>query len=185
MLIGVTGLAGSGKDTAVEESQLVKTKFASTLKDMLRVLYRASGFDTRNIHRKVEGDLKDEPCAVLGGATPRWAMKSIGTEWAKMVDPTHTIWSRLWSTQAAKLLRAGTPVVVTDVRFQHEADAVRELGGYLVRIHRELDREEDLHPSEQEMLKLEVDHVILNDGSIPDLRRKFNDFIEGISNGDK
>ena len=170
MLIGMTGQKGSGKDTFAEALGFVTTKMADTLKNMLRTLYRDAGVDPETIERKIEGDLKEEPCEILGGATPRWAMQSLGTEWAKMVDPTHTLWSRIWHSKASALIEAGHDIVVTDVRFQHEAEALRDLSGLLVRIDRPGSENVDTHESETEMRGLVPDATVVNDRGIEELQ---------------
>lgn len=184
MLVAITGAKGSGKDTFAEA--LVRRNFhvckmADTLKDMLRTLYRAADVDEKTIERKIEGDLKEEPCEVLGGATPRWAMQSLGTEWAKMVDPTHTLWSRIWEKRVAPRLLDGTPIVCTDVRFHHEAEAVRRLGGYLIRIERAGQSTDDSHVSETEMKSLQVDETVYNHASVSALHRKAEAFLKDVT----
>lgn len=178
MLIGVTGNKGSGKDTFAGAFNHYNLKFAGPLKDMLRTLYRAADVPDEIIERKIEGDLKEEPCEILGGATPRWAMQTLGTEWAKMVDPTHTLWSRIFRNKAVGLLRQGLPITCTDVRFEHEAKVLRDLGGRLVRVHRPGNETEDMHASELEMEGLEVDTTVYNAGSIKDLHNKATTYLQ-------
>ena len=183
MFIAITGKKGSGKDTfadALKERNFYVLKFADTLKNMIRTLYREAGLDDETIERKIEGDLKESSCEILGGSTPRWAMQSLGTEWAKLVDPTHTLWSRIFLEKAAGYLNSGTPVVCTDVRFQHEADVVKKLGGNLIRVDRPGQTNDDTHLSEQEMEKLQVDVTVGNIGSIRQLREKATKLIEEL-----
>lgn len=181
MLVGITGAKGSGKDTFAEtftRKNFFLVKMADTLKDMLRTLYRAADVDEETIERKIEGDLKEEPCEILGGSTPRWAMQSLGTEWAKMVDPTHTLWSRIWEKRVAPLLLDGTPIVCTDVRFHHEAEVVRRLGGHLLRIERSGQATGDAHISETEMNEIQVDETVYNHTSVSALHRKAEAFLK-------
>lgn len=181
MLLGVTGSRGSGKDTLATGLDAQIVKMADTLKNMLRTMYREAGLEEEEIERKIEGDLKEEPCEVLGGASPRRAMQTLGTEWAKMVDPTHTIWSRIWFVKALKLLEEGQPVVCTDIRFRHEAEAVRALGGYLARVNRPDQVVHDLHPSETEMRGLDVDFTISNHGTPAQLQEKAQNLVKEIT----
>lgn len=169
MLLGITGKKGSGKDALGHGMNWPIVKMADTLKNMLRTMYADAGLEPEDIERKIEGDLKNEPCEVLGGATPRWAMQTLGTEWAKMVDPTHTLWSRIWEGKVAPMLMDGIPVACTDIRFQHEAEAVRRLGGYLVRVYRPGLPDSDNHASETEMENIVVDKTVINDGTLLEL----------------
>lgn len=180
MLIGITGQKGSGKDTFAGNIPAKHLKMADTLKNMLRTLYREAALDEATIERKIEGDLKEEPCGILGGATPRRAMQTLGTEWAKMVDPSHELWSRIWFGKANQFLEEGCPVVCTDVRFAHEAAAIEGLGGYLVRVERPGQEGGDPHISETEMANLPVDFTVLNNGSIEELEAKAAELIKDI-----
>lgn len=126
-LVALTGLAGCGKSTAadylIRAHGFVRVKFSGPLKDMLRAI----GLTDRHI----EGDLKEEPCALLCGQTPRYAMQTLGTEWGRdTIDPA--LWQHLWHERAADVLDQGGRVVVDDCRFPNEAGAVRALGGTVV-----------------------------------------------------
>ena len=60
------------------------------------------------------------------------------------------------------------PVCCSDVRFPHEADALRAVGGRLVWIDRP-GTKSDGHESEQDIRHL-ADHIIVNDHDINHLR---------------
>lgn len=184
MLIAVTGAKSSGKDTFAKlflEKGFRHEKFAEPLKNMIRSLYTDAGLDLTEIEKRIEGPLKEKPCEILNGATPRYAMQTVGTEWAKMVDPTHTIWSNLFHARVGDLLKTGWPVICTDLRFLHEFEVIQSLGGYVVRVERPGHLLDDQHPSETEMLKLTPDEVVLNMGSIFDLRVKSKEVLRDIT----
>lgn len=125
MLIGFCGPAGAGKSTAaaylVEHHGFVRVRFAGPLKAMMRALGCSE--------REVDGDLKETPCILLGGRTPRQAMQWLGTEWGRqMIAPD--LWQRAWAAEADR-----HPLVVCDdVRFPNEEAAIRARGGIIVRI---------------------------------------------------
>lgn len=161
MIIGFTGHKGSGKDTAAEALVglgFVNMKMADPLKDMLRALGLSE--------REIEGDLKEEPCAILCEKTPRYAMQTLGTEWRDMIG--RDLWSRIWSTRAM----SEDNVVCTDIRFQHEAEAVRALGGRIIRVERPGLVLDLSHSSEREMLSIQPDAVIVNDASRHELHEQ-------------
>lgn len=129
-LLGICGRKGSGKSTAAQvllDAGWKRVKFADPLKNMLRVI----GLDDRHI----EGDLKEVPCDLLGGKTPRWAMQSLGTEWGRKCI-YDDFWMSLARREIALVLAQGYSVVVDDVRFDNEADMIRELGGSVLLIKR-------------------------------------------------
>lgn len=130
-LIGLSGRAGSGKTTAADSLVAVgwmRVKMAGPLKDMLRAIGLTDDH--------VEGHLKEVPCDLLMGQTPRHAMITLGTEWGrKQINPD------LWASVAGERIRlalvAGKRVVVDDIRFENEATVIRRLGGTVVMIRRD------------------------------------------------
>jgi hypothetical protein len=184
MLIGITGLKGSGKDTfatpLVWEQGFSNIKMADPIKVMLSTMYNIAGYSPQEVHRRLEGILKETPCSLLGGNTPRSVMQTLGTEWARMVDPTHTLWSRIWESRVIPLLKEGTPIVCTDIRFEHEVEVIRRLGGTMVRIVRPGQEPRDPHPSEVLMEALDVDETFYNIGSSEDLITKARLFLKEL-----
>lgn len=136
-LIGFCGPAGCGKSTAaaaLARHGWTRVKFAAPLKDMLRAYYTACGLvDPNEVEARIEGDLKEIPDPLLAGRTPRHAMQSLGTEWGRCSIAT-SLWTDAFAHRARPLLDAGVDVVCDDVRFPNEADAIRALGGTIVRV---------------------------------------------------
>lgn len=135
VIVALTGKANAGKSTAAEglarDHGFARVRFADPLKNMLRSLYRDAGLDTGEIERRIEGDLKEVPCEILCGKTPRQAMQSLGTEWGR-ICVHEDFWTRLWGTRARRHRR----VVVEDCRFANEAQTVWRLRGVIVRVER-------------------------------------------------
>jgi hypothetical protein len=141
-IIGITGAAGSGKTTAAEEllrqQDFVRVRFAGPLKDMLWSL----GLSVE----ETDGLLKEQPCVLLGGKTPRHAMITLGTEWGRdMIHPD--LWINAWK-QRVDSLPEDAKVVCDDVRFPNELEMIRSLGGRIFHINRP-GFEGTNHPSEQ------------------------------------
>ena len=175
------GKRGSGKSTAssvlVDELDFVDLKFADPLKNMLRALYRTCGVDAFTIERKIEGDLKEVPCDWLNGATPRWAMQSLGTEWRDLISTT------LWSDIFVKRVESGAfgdKIVCSDFRFPHEAEALDRLNAYTYRIDRPslVDDEASKHASEALVDTLPVRSILVNDGTVEDLKEFVRDLVD-------
>jgi len=150
-ILGITGRAKSGKDVA--SAELIKggwkrVKMADPLKDMLRCFYKLAGLDEKTIERKIEGDLKEEPCEILCGKTPRFAMQTLGTEWGREIIG-NDVWANIGANKAQQELKNGFNVVVDDVRFDNEAAALRELGGTICQVNREGSGIKGNHSSEK------------------------------------
>ena len=163
MIIGLTGYAGSGKSTVaqylVEKHGFTLIKFAGPLKSMMRALGLGE--------REIEGDLKEKPCALLGGRTPREAMQLLGTEWGRE-HFGQNFWVNIGMERAVDVLDQGGRVVIDDVRFPNEAAAIRVYGGKLMRITRPGVGPVNGHSSDNQ--KLRHDLEIFNSRSIAGLQ---------------
>jgi hypothetical protein len=67
------------------------------------------------------------------------------------------------------------PVVITDVRFPNEADAIEAAGGVLVRVHRPGLPDDDRHVSETALDDRLCTWHIANEGGLPELRAAATD----------
>lgn len=165
-IIGFTGLKGSGKDTAALafiQRGYVNVKFADPLKLMLRTLLEYKGAHPALIDRMIDGDLKEKQVGYLDMKTPRHAMQTLGTEWGRhLMD--QDFWVDTFMERCAVILR-DAPIVVTDVRFPNEVDAVKQMGGQVYRVFSPDKAIADIHPSEQHVALLPVDGEIPNDAA--------------------
>lgn len=163
-LIGLSGRKRSGKDTVCDiikrllpDTSVERIAFADALKEEVS---RVLGVTIDEI----EADK-----ARFRGMLQWW-----GTEWRRHQDIEY------WIKQARLKINASTAdvVVVTDVRFQNEADLIRELGGLVCRIHRpDAEGEPDLHPSEAALESIPMKVRIFNDGGMDDLTMQVERYI--------
>lgn len=179
-VIGFTGAAGSGKDTAAdvlrEHHRLLKLSFAEPLYDMVSIV-------TRTPVEVLKTRAGKEVTLDRVGASPRVMLQTLGTEWGRnMIAPD--LWIKnLDSRLSAIDNRVGIlGLVVSDVRFKNEVDYIHELGGEVWRIERPANPNSttaSAHASENSTL--EVDALVYNDGSIDDLHRavllKYTDYL--------
>ena len=167
-LIGLTGKAGSGKDTVAQMLGYCTYAFAAPLKNALA----AMGFPEPERSQKEE---------LIPGFDFSWreAAQKLGTEWGRGLQ------SDIWLTMAERE-RAASKVeflVVTDVRFHNEADWVRD-HGVLVHV---LGRQSELvgktatHASETVLPCHPDDYVIPNIGSVNDLKMHTHRLVELIA----
>ncbi len=161
-VVAFIGPAGCGKSTAAaflrEEYGYSLLKFAHPIKQMLRVI----GLEDRHL----EGDEKETPCDLLCGTSPRKGMQTLGHEWGrKLIHPD--IWVRAWMREAVWKLQNGHRLVVDDLRYPNELDAILRLGGATIRIVRKDAHQCDAHDSETQFVMSQ--RVIVNDGSIDKL----------------
>lgn len=182
MLVGICGIAKSGKDTVgsflVKNHGFVAIAFADPIKRTA-----AEWFGWNEDRLWGPSDRRNEPDPRYDGLTARKALQFMGTEIGRNLYPD--LWCRYGVNLAKRLLEAkqdGGPagyhslyyspaggiwhghnvrqvqgVVITDVRFKNEIKAIREAGGKLVRIVREgagLQGAAAQHASEAEQLSI-------------------------------
>jgi hypothetical protein len=189
-LVGLIGKKRVGKDTfaavLVEEFGFARVAFADPLKEMALTIdpwiHGFSGTHRLATAVRVHGweSAKDRHPDV------RYFLQRLG-DGVRQFDPE--FWVRVGMAQA-DLLRhdrpmgsmgiPAKPVVITDVRYPNEADAVREAGGILVRIMRPGVDDGDTHASETALDDYEVDAIVENDGDLADLRELAHDVMEDI-----
>ena len=158
-IVALVGAAGCGKSTVADILQGIdnhRIKFSQPLKDLLKAI----GLSDEH----TEGRLKEAPCDLLAGRTPRYAMQTLGTEWARDIMDKD-FWLNLWRTKAQQYDK----IVAEDCRFGNEAALVKSMGGNLWRINR-LGYDYSGHSSETEMEDLNCDCVINNHSNEADLR---------------
>lgn len=164
-IIGITGKAGSGKDTAGDflrsSGMYTKMAFADPIRRGISAIF--------NLYREqLEHPAKEQPLPKIG-KSPRQLMQTLGTEWGRnLVHPD--LWLILAGTTIQKSLAETEYVVITDVRFENEAQMVRDMGGVIWHIHRNGAGTQHEHVSEAGVnLHTGRDVIIDNNGSIKDL----------------
>lgn len=169
MLIGLTGVAGSGKDAVAEhlyrKHGFTVTSFASPLKKAAQVIFGLTDSEMRDRTLK-------EAINPYWGLSPRQIMQQLGTEAMKGTFGKD-VWIKSWKRYYA-LLGTTDHIVVSDLRFDEEADAIRDLGGKIIHITRDnnpfaLTGIAASHASEAGVMKVEGDLWVGNNGSLADL----------------
>lgn len=167
IVIGITGLARSGKDTI---AGILCQRFGFTrvaLADGLRSAFRDLDGPTWELTKGLES----------AGRTSRWALQQLGTE-ARRAANAPNLWIDLLATKIAYLSAIHpSPVrrfVVPDIRFLSEVNYLRSAfgGSYIWSVSRPgagLRGEAASHASERELSAIEPDLKLFNGGSIAEL----------------
>jgi hypothetical protein len=178
-LVGLTGPAGSGKDSAADHLcahyGFVRAAFADPIRDMLAQLLEAVGVDHAVM---TERHLKEQPLIDLHDKSSRQLMQTLGTEWGRKLVGVN-LWVRAMEVRMG--LSTGAPVndriVITDVRFANEAEMIKAYGGEILAIERpwqmlsqQTPLQQRLHVSEFGIPLSLYEHVISNDGTLGQLQ---------------
>jgi hypothetical protein len=179
MLIGLTGKAGSGKTTACKylqekypDLQLVNMKVAiiaemranfATLLEEIAHVYNIDSPTLWTVDRLFE----DKPPLM------RKLMQCYGGEVRRGDDPDY--WVKQWKSFVSY---TKGDIICDDVRFINEADAIKDMGGVVIRIVREDITDTGTHSTEAEMDKIEPDFtVIAKPGDLEGLYKQLEEVI--------
>lgn len=184
-MIGLAGRAGAGKDTAADvlcqAYQFFRLAFADPVR---KEIVKSFGIDARLFGVSTK-ELKTDVLAIgrcddavfmklMGAAghdiaaprSPREIMRWWGTEYRRAQNPMY------WINKARAVLdeassRGFRRFVITDLRFKNEADFVRRHNGQVWMVKRAgADAVIADHQSESELVSIEPDVVIENNGSV-------------------
>jgi len=192
MIIGFVGFIGSGKDTAadylVNFHEFRRDSFANTLKDAVAAVF---GWDRtllegRTAEARAWREQVDPWWAErlnMPNLTPRWILQYWGTEVCR-----HGFHDDIWIASVENKMRKTTDnIVISDVRFPNEIQAIHNAGGIVVRVTRGLSphwydiavqankgssgaanwlKEQGIHASETAWVGGNIDHVVSNDSTI-------------------
>lgn len=173
LLLGFAGPSGCGKSTAA--TLLVglggwrRVSFADPLREALLALH--PGWDLWHV-----GPGKDLPPGD-GGFSPREMMRALG-DWAKRYYPSFFVDAALLAIDRG--WRDGLHVVIDDVRFPAEAEAIAALGGAVCHVSRQDVQFARDHNSEVGIAPRDDDFHLRNWGGIQDLRAEMNYVLSGL-----
>ena len=165
--IGLAGKAGSGKNTIAQHicysQSLWQFSFASTIKNMICALR-----DQRVGYLSWIESGKEDPIPGMN-LSYRELMQSLG-DWGRNHHPEFWIDALVCSyayknADRGMLIGPDEWAVITDVRFENEANWIRNQGGVIWHIERKLTPNVRNHVSEAGIQKKSGEAIITNDGS--------------------
>jgi hypothetical protein len=173
MIIGLSGYAQSGKDTAAQfmaEKGYQRVSFADKVRTML---YTLNPIVAVNIKKDETGGPEDFLIAVH---SVRSVVNAVGWEVAKTEHEEirrllqvlgtdcvrNMVGDDVWVDMTFKDVHPGGNYVFTDVRFPNEARKIKAMGGQVWRIEREGYGPANDHPSEFALADWEFDQTIEN-----------------------
>jgi hypothetical protein len=183
MIIGLCGAQGSGKDTVanilITEYGFVKLTFASTLKDVVAILFSwprdlLEGLtEESRLWRETVDDFWSEKLSI-SGFTPRKALQMIGTDLFRL-HFNNDIWISIVENKISVMLKnnPNINIVISDCRFANEFSLIKKFSdSHIITILREKNYSINklAHSSETEWVNYNFDAILQNDNSIDELK---------------
>jgi hypothetical protein len=188
MIIGITGKAGAGKDTVANvlcrTHAFVKISLADPIKDACQEWF---GWDNDTLWGPSELRNAIDP---RYGKAPREALQKLGTEFGRAFYPN--VWIDYALRQASEydniVAAYVRGVVIPDVRFQNELEAIHKAGGKVIRVIRPtasktMDTVSEVlwsHASETEQDNFPeglITTTYLNTGTLEDVEREIDEWM--------
>ena len=181
-LIGVLGRSRSGKDTTANiimslyPEQYILRRFAQPIKNALKEIYDFTP-------EQLEDDEK-EVIDKRYNITPRQAMQEMTAHYLKkhggafFSERVFTAFDISASASDSATVSAPFGIIIPDVRYEHDINAIRNRGGIIIKVTRPSLTINQQHTVEDNIQTFEGDFTIVNDGDILHLKNK----IESIFN---
>lgn len=179
ILIGITGPAQAGKSTVARylvEHGFLEVSFAAAIKRGVATMF---DLDIQNLEQAA---FKEANLPWLG-KSPRYLLQTLGTEWGrKLIAPD--VWLILAARRIERAKQAGqVGVIVSDVRFDNEADFILASGGQLWRIWRQAASAVLAHESEAGINASYPVRGILNNSSFDELYTRVDNLLAELGAG--
>jgi hypothetical protein len=165
MFVGLSGYARSGKDTACDglvQAGFARVAFADAVRASLAAVNPLVPYGDEMVR-------VDTLVATYGWEAAkatsevRALSQRVGTEGGRAIHGEDA-----WVNVAMRT--AGPKTAFSDVRFPNEADAIRSMGGIVIRITRPGVGPANGHTSETALDDYEFDFVVSNDGTVENLQ---------------
>lgn len=164
MIIGLSGYARSGKDTVAEllclNYDFRRVSFADPMREAILTLNPKIDSITHVSH------FVEDYGWEIAKTNPevRRLLQVFGTDVGRKM-----FGENVWIDMAFKGIQPEERVVIADVRFPNEAEAIKQRGGKVIRVNRHNHSAVNTHKSEIAMDNYMFDHVLYNDGTLDEL----------------
>ena len=184
LLIGIVGYAHHGKSTTADFFKTLgftEYAFADPLKSVVMAMF---GFTKEQCY-----DIKlKEVVDPFWGISPRTALIAVGEHNAEKLKDLmpdldlgefRRLWIRKFEREYSENKWNEKNIIVSDIRHADEANAIKKLGGYILRVHNpriKMDEAFRQSASEQRVRDIRFDGILINDSNKIDLYRDVTAF---------
>jgi hypothetical protein len=168
-ILGITGKKFSGKDTLgdyfVKNYGYERIAYADALKEAVKCI-----FDLDD--EQLNGSKKEE-IDEFWQKTPREILQYVGTN-LLIPDVGKNIWVYVVKRKIINKLKQNpnAKFIITDARFHNEVNIIKELGGTVLKLKRNVNSNEDTHESETLIDSLPSDYEFNNNSTKENLYEK-------------
>lgn len=187
-LIGLVGYAGAGKTSIAKEAieranngratvtmpVLLQYNFSHPIITMLQ----AMGIPKWMLHDKSCWNI---PLDIICGKTIRQAATTLGTDWGRN-QIGKDVWTNITLGKTAAKREAGYHIVIDNVRFPSEMDALIAVGAVFISVRRFNHQINTSHESDMHFARLQsmCQYEVLNDGPIAEISERMRKIIVDI-----
>jgi hypothetical protein len=178
LIIGIAGKIGTGKTTTSDYLEKKYSFSEYSFAEPIKKIGLAFGFESHQLYGTQNQKMEVNE---HWGVSARQFLQKFGTDICRDIMPTiipdmkfgesGTPWIRLFEIHVAKLVKENPHVciVISDVRFVNEAEAIQKMGGYVFRIDRngriDTDEKTSNHVSETQLMKINANLTLDNSGT--------------------
>ncbi len=177
MIIAISGKAGSGKDTLgdiikklINDNSIEVVQFSGSIKKIAHILLGKGSCGDNVYSREFKDNLLSKYSFSMDSHYTRC---STGRDFYKKMADFYKLLlgSRIFIHILFRDYKTDDKWIITDVRYKNEVEAIKDMGGIVIRINRDSVVPVN-HESEYELDDYEFDYVVENNSTIDDLKKE-------------
>ena len=177
MIVGLSGYAQTGKDTVanylIERYGFTRVAFADPIREAIyRLNPKIAIADMRDVPLATAVDGLGWESVKVDSSDARELLQRMGTEVGR-----HMFGENFWVDQAMQKISQYENVVITDVRYPNELEAILKASGEAWRIVKDDVSAVNRHGSETALDHYQFEYIIFNNGTKKDLYESVDGFI--------